>query len=338
MWGFLSRKAKGPATDGTAPIRIVQGLDIPMEGEPEQTVTDGPAVRSVALVGRDYVGLRPQMRVEEGETVKLGQALFADRKRPEILFTAPGNGIVRRIERGARRSLSSVIIELTGDEAERFVTWPVDHLASLRRDQVLETLLTSGLWTALRCRPYGGVPSPDSYPASIFVTAMASDPLSPQAAAVIARAGEDFANGLTVLARLTDGPVFVCQAAGAELPDCGAGNVRRVAFSGPHPAGLVGTHIHLLDPVSAGKTVWHLGYQDVIAIGKLFTTGRLWVERIAALAGPMVERPRLIRARLGASTDALAVLRKPVIARHVELRIDRGAGDRQVLQRIAEIR
>ena len=127
-WSSFSRQAKRPATDATTPIRIVRGLDIPIDGEPDQTVTDGPAVRSVALVGRDYVGLRPAIRVEEGETVKLGQALFADRKRPEILFTAPGNGVIRRIERGARRALSSVIIELTGDEFARGLAWAAERL------------------------------------------------------------------------------------------------------------------------------------------------------------------------------------------------------------------
>jgi Na+-transporting NADH:ubiquinone oxidoreductase subunit A len=176
---------------------------------------------------------------------------------------------------------------------------------ALGREPVAERLLASGLWTAFRTRPYGNVPDPDGVPHSIFVTAMDSNPLAARAELVIPAYAEDFADGLAVLSQLTPGPVFLCIEAGAEVPGGDFGKVKVARFAGPHPAGLAGTHIHFLDPVGAGKTVWHLGYQDVIAIGRLFTTGRPWVERIVALAGPMVRRPRLIRTRLGASLEDL---------------------------------
>jgi len=51
--------------------------------------------------------------------------------------------------------------------------------------------------------------------------------------------------------------------------------------------------------------VWHVGYQDVAAIGHLLATGRIDVGRVIALAGPGVARPRLLRTRLGAATDEL---------------------------------
>jgi Na+-transporting NADH:ubiquinone oxidoreductase subunit A len=142
-------------------------------------------------------------------------------------------------------------------------------------------------------------------PRSIFITATDSNPLAARPELVIARHRDDFLHGLTVVAGLTEGPTFLCQAPGGEPLAGGPASVETVEFSGPHPSGLVGTHIHFLDPVSAERTVWHLGYQDVIAIGRLFTTGRLWVERTVALAGPGVERPRLISSRLGANIDEL---------------------------------
>ncbi len=287
------------------PIRIVKGLDVPIAGAPEQTISDGPEVSTVALVGADYAGLKPMMRIAEGVQVELGQPLFADRKDERIQFTAPGYGRVAAVNRGARRALVSVVIRLGGDSEIKFSSWRRDRLATLRRDQVAELLLASGLWTALRQRPYGGRADPDKIPRVIFVTAMDSNPLAADAEIIINAEGDAFADGLTVISQLTEGSVYVCQTPRAGLPTGNRENVRPVEFSGPHPSGIVGTHIHFLAPASADRAVWHLSYQDVIAIGKLFTTGRLPVDRVISLAGPNVARPRLIRARLGASTDEL---------------------------------
>jgi Na+-transporting NADH:ubiquinone oxidoreductase subunit A len=298
-------RARDPSVGPVTPTRVKKGLEIPIAGEPEQVITDGRDVTSVALLGSDYIGLRPAMLVEEGDRVKLGQPLFADRRHPEVVFVSPGSGIVRRINRGARRALLSVVVELAGDDALTFKSWSANRLPDLQRHEVIDSLLASGLWTALRTRPYGKAPDPGTTPSSLFVTAMDSNPLAAKAELIIEGPQEDFANGLTVVSHLTDGHVFVCQAPYAALPMGDADNVTMAQFSGPHPSGLVGTHIHHLDPVSARKTVWHLGYQDVIAIGKLFTTGRLSVARVVALAGPAVQRPRLIRTRLGADTDDL---------------------------------
>ncbi len=296
---------KSHEQDPAVPTRIVKGLDIPIEGAPEQAVYDAVETDSVALLGRDHVGLRPALLANEGDRIALGQPLFADRSDDRIVFVSPGSGVIKEVNRGARRALLSVVVDLAGEEEITFPSWSVDRLAGLRRDQVTETLLASGLWTALRARPYSKMADPGSEPSSIFVTAMDSNPLAANAEMIIATAEADFANGLTVISHLTDGRVFVCQAPYAALPTGTKDNVVPAVFSGPHPAGLVGTHIHFQDPVSAKKTAWHLGYQDVIAIGKLFTTGRLWVERTISLAGPVVRRPRLIRTRLGASTNDL---------------------------------
>jgi Na+-transporting NADH:ubiquinone oxidoreductase subunit A len=114
-----------------------------------------------------------------------------------------------------------------------------------------------------------------------------------------------FRRGVEALKSLTDGPVFVCQAPGPELAG-GDDRIRVAAFAGPHPAGLPGTHIHHLMPASAQRTVWHIGYQDVTAIGFLLETGRLWTERTVALAGPGVRQPGLVRSRLGSSLEDIA--------------------------------
>ncbi|MDX1653641.1 MAG: Na(+)-translocating NADH-quinone reductase subunit A [Candidatus Competibacteraceae bacterium] len=281
-------------------IKIKKGLDLPITGVPEQTIHDAPAVERVALLGPDYVGMKPTMLVAEGDRVKLGQPLFADKKTPGVTFTAPGSGVVEAIHRGAKRILQSVVIRLEGEEEESFDRFDPGQLASLERAKVVDNLTRSGLWTALRTRPYSRIPSPEaSPPRALFVTAMDSNPLAPDPQVVIREYQEDFSNGLKVLARLTDGPVYVCRRPGAGVPVPGEQKFRAAEFDGPHPAGLPGTHMHFLEPVGATRTNWYLNYQEVIAIGKLFTSGRLWPQRIISLAGPPVSNPRLLRARLG---------------------------------------
>lgn len=283
-------------------IKTKKGLNLPITGEPEQAIhNDGGVVKSVALLGPDYVSLKPTMHVAEGDRVKLGDVLFSDKQYPQVVYTSPGCGVVKAINRGARRVLHSVIVELDGNESVAFKAYSEAELSSLSAEQIKENLLASGLWTSLRARPYSKVPDPATTPHSIFVTAIDTNPLAARPDVVIAERAQDFKNGLTVIAKLTEGKVFLCKAPTPTLPGKEIAKVEVAEFDGPHPAGLVGTHIHHLDPVGPAKTVWHLDYQAVIAIGSLFTTGRLNVERVVSLAGTLVQRPRLVRTRLGAN-------------------------------------
>jgi Na+-transporting NADH:ubiquinone oxidoreductase subunit A len=287
-------------------IKTTKGLDLPITGAPEQVVhNDGGVAKTVALIGADYVGLKPTMNVAEGDRVKLGDVLFSDKQHPSVVFTSPGAGVVKAINRGAKRVLQSVVIELNGKDEVRFQSYKEAELASLSQEQVKSNLLASGLWTTLRTRPYSKVPDPETAPHSIFVTAVDTNPLAADPAVVIQERLKDFVNGLTVLGHLTEGKVYVCKAPGLACSPVDPQKVEAVDVEGPHPAGLVGTHIHFVDPVGATKCVWHLDYQSVIAIGFLFTAGRLNVERVAALAGPLVKKPRLVRTRVGANLSDL---------------------------------
>jgi Na+-transporting NADH:ubiquinone oxidoreductase subunit A len=284
-------------------IKIRRGLDLPITGKPNQSIEDGPQVRQVALIGFDYHGMKPTMAVKVGDKVKLGQELFSDKKTEGVIYTSPASGTVSAINRGDQRVFHSVVIDIEGDDAVEFTKYSAADLSGLNAEQVQQNLVQSGLWTALRTRPYSKAPALGSKPSSIFVQALDTNPLAADPAVIIAAKKEAFANGLTVLARL--GKLYVCQAPGVELPK-GQGDIAYESFAGVHPAGNPGTHIHFLDPVGAHKTVWTVGYQDVIAMGELFTTGKLNVERVVALAGPQVERPRLVRTRIGANLDSLA--------------------------------
>lgn len=284
-------------------IKIKRGLDLPITGSPEQRIEDARAVRSVAVVGFDYHGMKPTMEVREGDRVKLGQVLFSDKKTPGVVFTAPAAGVVSAINRGEKRVLQSVVIDVDGDDAVTFPAHDAKALEGLAPQQIREQLISSGLWTALRTRPFSKTPAVDAEPSSIFVTAMDSNPLAADPAVIVKEHAADFESGLKVLARLAK--VWLCKADGVSLPGEGVSGVSTESFAGPHPAGLPGTHIHHLDPVSESKSVWQINYQDVIAFGVLFTQGRIWTDRYVALAGPQVEKPRLLKTRLGANLDEL---------------------------------
>ena len=312
-WERLREKVHILRTGTTVVHRstIKRGLRIPISGAPTQEIEDGPQVRHVGLVGDDYIGMKPTMAVQEGDRVKLGQLLFEDKKNSGVRYTAPGAGRIAAINRGEKRKFESVVIEVDGEESESFKVYDDHHLGSVERSKIVENLLDSGLWTSLRTRPYSLVPAPHTTPKSIFVTAIDTNPLAADPSVVLQQPDfeRDFVHGLQALTTLTDGEVYLCtapRASAAGVPGSDTEGVTVAEFAGPHPAGLPGTHIHFLDPVNENKTVWHIGYQDVVAIGHLFLTGQLMSDRVISLAGPIVDRPRLIRTKLGAQLGELA--------------------------------
>jgi Na+-transporting NADH:ubiquinone oxidoreductase subunit A len=281
-------------------IKINRGLDLPISGAPVQVIADGSKVRSVALIGFDYIGMKPTMAVQQGDRVKTGQVIFTDKKTEGVKYTAPATGVISAINRGDRRILQSVVIDVEEDDFESFDQY--SDLTQVTRQQAVDNLVNSGQWTAFRTRPFSRIPSPESQPAAIFVNAMDTQPLAADPVVVIAEQEQAFVDGLSIVSKLTAGKTFVAKAAGASVAT-GTADVDVAEFDGPHPAGLVGTHIHYLNAASSEKIVWTVNYQDVIAIGKLFTEGKLCVDRVVALAGPQVIKPELVRTRLGANLE-----------------------------------
>lgn len=291
--------------------KIKQGMTLPIVGEPKQLVDEARPPRRVAVIADDYHGMRPSMEVAVGDGVVRGQALFEDKRLPSVRHTSPASGKVVAVNRGDKRVFQSVVIELDDEEksgrgkSARFAAHTGKHPSSLDAAAVRSLLLESGLWTALRARPFGRVAHPEDKPRSIFVTAMDSNPLAADAGVVMKDRGEDFERGLVALSKLTDGPIFVCTGENTAVQTPKDERFRVERFVGPHPSGTVGLHIHLLDPVGPGRMVWYTNYQDVIAIGKLFASGEIDPFRVVALGGPAVKNPRLLRTRLGASLDEI---------------------------------
>jgi len=286
-------------------IKIKKGLNLPIKGEPRQFIGEAIPVTIVAIVGCDYHGIKPEMAVKVSDPVKKGQLVFSDKRMPAVRFTSPGTGFIKAIHRGERRTLLSVVIELSGTEEVVFNSYSCEQLSDLNRQQIINQLLESGLWTALRERPFSRVANPEQSPHSIFITAMDTNPLAPAIDQILNGNEHDFETGVKLLSRLTEGRVFLCKAPETKIPELTIKNLSLHIFKGPHPSGNVGTHIHFLDPVYRGKSVWHIGLQDVIAVGKLFSTGKLYTDRIISFAGPSVKNPRLIKTRLGAAVENL---------------------------------
>jgi Na+-transporting NADH:ubiquinone oxidoreductase subunit A len=294
--------------------KITKGLDLPISGTPKQIVREVARVTRVAVVADDFPGMKPRMHVDEGQTVQRGQLLFEDRKCEGVRHTAPGAGRIIGIRRGERRVLQSVVIDLSDteqageprpDELASFESYTGKPAGELERAAIRDLLIESGQWTAFRTRPYSKTPAADTTPAAIFVTAIDTAPLAPLPEVALEGREADFQRGLALVAKLTDGNTYLCVRPHSGIEQ-GDAPVKLESFEGPHPAGTPGLHIHLLEGVSRNKTVWHIGYQDVAAIGHLFETGQLDVSRTISLAGPVVHDPRLVRTRLGACTDEIA--------------------------------
>ena len=287
-------------------IKIRRGIDIPLAGAADSRIDSSSTVRNVALVGSDYQGMKPTMAVAEGDTVRKGQVVFSDKKIAGIDFTAPASGKVVALNRGARRVFQSLVIEINDDlEAINFGAHSPEAARALGSEAIRSQLIASGQWTAVRARPYGKVADPASNPSGLFITAMDTHPLAPDPALIIAEHAEAFNLGQDLLATMADCPTYLCTAPGSGVEKAAHPRIEQVEFAGPHPAGLPGTHIHFLMGASLGRIAWTVGYQDVIAVGYLFLNGELYTDRVVALAGPQIERPRLMRTRVGADLQAL---------------------------------
>lgn len=306
LWTKISIPSIPPAFSPDMKIfQISKGLDIPISGQPAHQVRQGQLINHVALIGDDYIGIKPAMQVKEGEWVKTGQLLFVDKKNKGVKFTSPGCGVVNAINRGPKRKFESLVIELAGEESIRFLVPSERSMGFMEPEEIRVLLIDSGLWTSFRTRPYGKIPSVDSLPNSLFITAADTSPLAADPQYIIGRYDREYRLGLRLLRSFLSVPIHYCSGTDKLLPAEELYGLDYSVFQGPHPAGLPSTHIHFLDPVHEGKSVWHIGYQDVIAIGHLARTGHLPTKKIVSLAGPAVVNPSLVITRCGASLSEL---------------------------------
>lgn len=285
-------------------VKLKKGLDIRLKGQAEKILN--PELNSLRYGVRpiDFPGLTPKLNVKVGDKVMAGSPLFHDKLRPEVVFTSPVSGSIVSIIRGDRRKLLEVVVEKAGDD---YIDFGKDDPTAIGREEIKEKMLKSGLWPSVRQRPYHVVARHTDTPKAIFVAALDTAPLAPDYNFIFDNSSDShFKTGLRALKRLTDGKLHLVVNGTTEPSDILKDAPAEIEkFSGPHPAGNVGIHIHHIDPVNKGESVWYVNPQDVIAIGRLFEEGKYLHERIVALTGSEVIRPQYYRIRSGASIQSL---------------------------------
>lgn len=300
---------------------IRKGLDLPIGGKavpPSSRSVDSIPVSQIGVNGYDSIGLKPKLLVSEGDRVLKGQPIFIHKTHPDIAFTATKSGKVAQITRGQKRFLENVIIDIDEKNPDNLFkdalpkkAFSLSEIESLKRNDLIKIMLSSGLWPSLRVRPLSKPPSPTSEIASIFVTAADSEPLAPDPKYAIKNYHNEFEAGVVALSVLAPN-IHVCVANEyLDLPNVDDKCVKQYVFNGPHPSGLVGTHIHFIDPVDSNYSVWHIGYQEVISLGKLLLEQELFVERIISLAGPAALNPRIVSVPVGANIKDIAENESP---------------------------
>lgn len=289
-------------------IKIKKGLDIHLAGEAKKD-TEAFEVRRCAIKPSDFIGVIPKLHVTEGDAVKAGSMLFHDKKREDILFTSPISGTVKAVVRGEKRAVMQVVVEADGrNEA---IDFGKADISTIKRNEVIDKMLQSGVWTMLRQRPYSIIANPNDRPKCIIVSMFSSAPLAPSTGYIIENQVEAFNAGVEILSKLTDGKLYLnlkasckrCHNVTAKITM--PANVVVTDFQGPHPAGNVGTQINALCPINKGEVVWYCGPQEVITIGKLFLTGKYDSSRIIALTGSEADNPHYYKVNIGADIGPL---------------------------------
>lgn len=283
---------------------ITKGLDLKISGNAmdkhlEMAVPDRYYIRPA-----DFRWVTPKLLVQAGDEVLVGTPLFHNKNDERIVVVSPVKGRVEEIVRGEKRAIEAITIcPEEGSATDVTVTFDEPK----NGDEVRKLLLQYGLWSCLRQRPFSVMPSPDVAPKAVFIPCFDSNPLAPDFNILMRGKEEDFLCGLQVLQRATDdAPVHLCMCESADNQMFEkAENVQKHYFGGPHPAGNVGTHIHHIDPLDKGETVWYLDPQEVARIGEFFGKHILSFEKNAALTGPAATQAGYFTAVYGADLSGL---------------------------------
>ena len=276
---------------------IKKGLDLPISGVPSLELEDSSKISSVAILGSDYVGLKPTMLVKVGDCVQSGQKVLEDKKNPGVFLTAPASGTISSINRGDKRRFISIEIDTDTENS------PKTFKNASGKAEIINLLQESGLWSALRTRPFNRTPKINTLPDAIFINACDTNPLSTDPFNIIQEDQDLFNLGLLTLAEAFNLPIHCC----FQNSDFSTAidSVKYHQFSGPHPSGLTSTHIHNIYPVGKDRLVWALGFQECISLGYLIKNKEIRTSKIIALSGEGVSEPKLIRTNYGANISSL---------------------------------
>lgn len=285
-------------------IKIKRGMDIKLEGAPSLDIHQANSPATFAVKPTDFKGLVPKMHVKQGDKVKAGDCLFADKKNDKICFTAPVSGEIAEVVRGDRRAILAV--KILADSETAYKSFNTSGFVDKSRDEVVELLLASGLWPFIVQRPYGLLADPSIAPKAIHVSGFDSAPLAADLSISLKGQEANLKTGFEILKKLTEGKVHLNVHATKDSSIYNSlEGVEKTIFSGPHPSGLVGVQINKIDPINKGDVVWTIKPQHVAFIGKFFETGNLDLEQTIVVAGSEIRKPAYYATRLGASVSEL---------------------------------
>lgn len=285
-------------------IKIKRGMDIKLEGAPSLDIHQANSPATFAVKPTDFKGLVPKMHVKQGDKVKAGDCLFADKKNDKICFTAPVSGEIAEVVRGDRRAILAV--KILADSETAYKSFNTSGFVDKSREEVVELLLASGLWPFIVQRPYGLLADPSIAPKAIHVSGFDSAPLAADLSISLKGQEANLKTGFEILKKLTEGKVHLNVHATKDSSIYNSlEGVEKTIFSGPHPSGLVGVQINKIDPINKGDVVWTIKPQHVAFIGKFFETGNLDLEQTIVVAGSEIRKPAYYATRLGASVSEL---------------------------------
>lgn len=284
-------------------ITLRKGLDINLQGKADETLQQAALAEEYALSPLDFEGVTPKLLVKEGEQVKAGSPLFFNKYNQRVIFTSPVSGTVAAVNRGEKRKILSLTI--TPDAQQTYQEFQKLDLKSASREDVVELLLSAGLWPMLIQRPYGIIADPKDTPKAIFVSGFDSAPLAPDYNFALRGEEKNLQAGFEVLRKLTDGKVHLSLRAKQEGQMVTMQGVEQHSFSGKHPVGNVGVQIHHIAPINKGEIVWTVNLQDVAVIGRLVNEGKVDMTRVIAVAGSEIEKPHYLRVIAGAKMTSI---------------------------------
>lgn len=287
-------------------IKIKRGFDIKISGKAIEKVSS-PLVTSYALKPTDHIGITPKLMVKEGDRVKAGTPVFYSKQNEKILFTSPVSGTIESINRGEKRAIEEIVI--SADSVQEYEDFGTESLASMQREEVIEKLLKSGLWTLIRQRPYSTIPNPELQPKCIIISGFDSSPLAANYNFILKGKGAQIQLGVDVLKKLSSGKIHLNIRANETNADelLKLEGVQINRFEGPHPVGNVSVQISKLDPINKGDMVWYIDVQDLAIIGNLFVSGKVEKDRMVALVGPEVKNTQYFNIKIGACISSLVM-------------------------------
>tara|TARA_X000000950_G_scaffold227624_1_gene274811 strand:+ start:6169 stop:7521 length:1353 start_codon:yes stop_codon:yes gene_type:complete len=283
-------------------IRINRGANINLKGEANKLLTEAKPSNTFALKPDNFFGITPRLMVKEGDEVVKGAPVFHAKHDPKILFVSPASGVIKEIRRGAKRKILEIVIQSSDASPAKH---SIGALDKMDRAATMEVLLSSGAWPFIKQRPYGILADPQVVPKAIYVSTFSTAPLDVDFQFLLKNNKDDFQIGIDVLNQLVDNPVNLSIDASFSGFFHNIKDVNFIAIKGPHPAGNVSVQMHNHNPINMGENVWEVRPEDVVNIGKLFSSGEFSAQRTIAVAGSSVIYPQYIKTHIGAKISSL---------------------------------